>query len=420
MTVHLFGPTSSPACSNFALKRTADDNEEEFGSEAAEFIRKDFYVDDGLKSFHSTSQAISTIQAAKEMCRKGGFKLHKFISNKKEVIEAIPFQDRADKIRNLDLEPEILPVERVLGIQWCTEKDEFQFQLVMNGRPNTRRGILSTVSCIYDPFGFISPVILMGKRILQTLCKDKADWDIPIPDELALRWQRWLLELPLLKSFAVKRCFKPENFGNIVQVQLHSFSDASTTGYGQCTCLRLKDSRGNIHSSLVMAKSCVTPLKMITIPRLELTAALMSVKISNQLKAELKYENVEELFWCDSQAVLRYVNNEARRFHVFVANRVQQIQDLTLPHQWKYIHGKINPADIASRGVSAKELIQCSEWINGPKFLWNVYEKWNISGLPMTQLSNDDPEVKKSVSLAVKCDEVNKAIPLQFERFSDW
>ena len=78
------------------------------------------------------------------------------------------------------------------------------------------------------------------------------------------------------KTFAVKICFKPENFGNIVQVQLHSFTDASTTGYEQCTYLRLKDCEGNIHSSLVMVK-----FRIITIPRLELTAALMSVKICN-------------------------------------------------------------------------------------------------------------------------------------------
>ncbi|KAK6178278.1 hypothetical protein SNE40_013082 [Patella caerulea] len=73
-----------------------------------------------------------------------------------------------------------------------------------------------------------------------------------------------------------------------------------------------------------MSKSRVTPLKPITIPRLELSAALVSVKVSNQLRAELDYENVIESYWTDSKVVLGYINNDARRFHTFVANRISQ------------------------------------------------------------------------------------------------
>lgn len=88
MTVHLFGATSSPGCANFTLKRTADDFEELFGSEPAMFVKKDFYVDDGLKSVPSATEASALIK--KSLLAKGGFNLHKFISNSKEVIEAIP------------------------------------------------------------------------------------------------------------------------------------------------------------------------------------------------------------------------------------------------------------------------------------------------------------------------------------------
>ena len=171
-----------------------------------------------------------------------------------------------------------MPIERALGIQWCTKRDEFQFNIMMRIRPCRRRGVLSAVSSVYDPLVFFAPVLLEGKQILQELCKEMIEWDEPIPGE------RWRSDLVLLKKFSVKRCLKPENFGRVTQVQLHSFSDASTNGYGQCTYLRLKDHIGNIYCSLVMAKARVTPLKPITIPRLELTAALVSVKISAQLK----------------------------------------------------------------------------------------------------------------------------------------
>ena len=101
MTVHLFGAGSSPGCCNFALKNTADDHEQEFGFKPAEFLRKDFYVDDGLKSVPSTSDAKELICKTKEMCRHREFNLHKFTSNKREVIEAIPVEDRVKDIKEL-------------------------------------------------------------------------------------------------------------------------------------------------------------------------------------------------------------------------------------------------------------------------------------------------------------------------------
>jgi hypothetical protein len=129
----------------------------------------------------------------------------------------------------------------------------------------------------------------------------------------------------------VPRCFKPDEFGNLKRVELHHFSDASTDRFGQCSYLRLTNEIDKIHCSLVMTKSRVTPLKQVSIPRLELNAAVVSVKIT--LQNELSYDKVEEIYWTDSQTVLGYINNEARRFHVFVANSVQEIRDRTAPNQ---------------------------------------------------------------------------------------
>jgi len=169
MTVHLFGATSSPACANYALKMSANDNEKDLGSEAANFIRRDFYVDDGLTSVQSVQDAVTLIKNTKEMCRRGGFKLHKFTSSHKEVIEAIPIQDRAKGIQSIDLDKEALPLEHALGVQWCIESESFQFRIVLKDRPCTRRDILLTVSSSYDPIGFVAPVLLEGEKILQEL-----------------------------------------------------------------------------------------------------------------------------------------------------------------------------------------------------------------------------------------------------------
>ena len=113
------------------------------------------------------------------MCWRGGFNLCKFISNKRKVIKEISEHDRADAVKDLDLEP--LPIERTLGVQWSIEADNFEFRICLQDRPLTRRGILAAVCSIYDLFGFVAPIILTGERILQDLCRNQVDWDEEVP-----------------------------------------------------------------------------------------------------------------------------------------------------------------------------------------------------------------------------------------------
>ena len=167
MTVHLFGVASSPGCSNFSLKTTADDFKEQCGNEAAEFVRHDFYVDDGLKSVSSVKEAIDLIESTKTLCIKGGFKLHKFISNRREVIEAIPVEQLAKENQGTGYDKGPAAHRTALGVQGFVESDELHFGAELKDRPLTRRGILSTVSSVYDPLGLRSPFLLQGKRILQ-------------------------------------------------------------------------------------------------------------------------------------------------------------------------------------------------------------------------------------------------------------
>ena len=127
-------------------------------------------------------------------------------------------------------------------------------------------------------------VSLEGQKMLQELCKENSGWDDPVPAELKAKWERWRSNLPLLQEFSVPRRYKPKNLGHVTKRELHHFSDASNKGYGQCSYLRLTDERGQIHCFFVIGKSRVTPLKPVTIPRLELTAAVTSVRISDQLK----------------------------------------------------------------------------------------------------------------------------------------
>lgn len=113
-----------------------------------------------------------------------------------------------------------------------------------------------------------------------------------------------------LDNVTIPRTYSPAGFGKVLKAELHHFSDASTKGYGQCSYLRLQNEDGDC--TLVVGKSCVSPTKLTTIPRLELTAAVVSVKTSNLLKEEFGSADTEE-FWTDSKVVLGYIKNEAQR-----------------------------------------------------------------------------------------------------------
>jgi len=188
MLVHLFGATSSPSCANFGLKQTADDNQEMFSKEAVRTLRRNFYVDDCLKSIKGETKAISLVSELRALLSKGGFWLTKWISNSRKVIESVPTSERAVSVRVHLLDQ--LPCERALGIRWDVETDTFGLKISLKDKPSTRRGILSIVSSIYDPLGFAAPFILPAKRLLQNLCRRGLGWDNSVK-----RRHRYLAEL---------------------------------------------------------------------------------------------------------------------------------------------------------------------------------------------------------------------------------
>ena len=210
-------------CSRNIAFVTTSQTKEEISSKVVKMMfEADFSEKDrnsqALSQDDRREEAVNLIKDAKEMCRKGGFGLHKIASNKKEVIDAIPAEERAEEIRNKEFDSEALPIERTLGVEWCVDKDSFQFRITLKDRPCTRRGILSTVSSIYDPLGFVAPLLLEGKKILQDLCREKTDWDDPVPEVVKMKWEKWRRELFTLDLLAVPRCSRPSDFGCISSV----------------------------------------------------------------------------------------------------------------------------------------------------------------------------------------------------------
>ena len=400
MLVHIFGAVSSPSCATYALLRTADDNQNGYSNEIPNTVRKNFYVDDCLKAVRSAEQATHLYEELTEMCLKGGFHLNKWISNDRTVLAAIPEEDRAKDVRTLDLSKEKLPMERALGAQWDVEKDVFTFSMTTKVHQTTRRGILSIVCSIYDPLGFLAPVVLVAKQILQSLCKLKLSWDEKIPPDIAQTWERWLSSLQLLNTFSINRSFIPKDFGDMTSAQLHHFCDASEIGYGAVSYLRLTNGKGEVSVSLVFGKARVAPLKCTTIPRMELAAAVLAVRLDHMLETELQFSLADSIFWTDSMTVLQYIANTSKRFKTYVANRISVIHALSKVEQWRHISSKENPADAASRGLSAKAFLRYKTWVNGPEFLLQQSE-WPGARSEVELLSNEDPEVKVEASVHV-------------------
>ena len=178
-------------------------------------------------------------------------------------------------------------------------------------------------------------------------------------------------------------------------VQLHHFLDASEVGYGAASYLRLVDDKGRIHCGLVMAKSCVAPLKTITIPRMELTAAVVSVKLRKFITEQLDLPINKTVFWTDSTIVLQYIRNEARRFQTFVANQLSIIHDASSPCQWRHVVLLSNPADYASRDFTSIEARKSRHWLNGPAFLGQEESKWPKQPDESPDLPDNDHELKR-------------------------
>ena len=138
-----------------------------------------------------------------------------------------------------------------------------------------------------------------------------------------------MMDLEKVVEFKVDHCIKPKDFGEHIHAQLHHFADASDHGNGTVSYLRLGNQDKGIQLSFMLDKARVASLKQTTIPRLKLNAAVLAVKIDNMLGKELSLQLEDSCFWTDSQTVLKYINNDTKRFHTFVANRVASIREVT-------------------------------------------------------------------------------------------
>ena len=370
MTAHLFGGVWSPSCANYALRQVAKEFQEEYPQSVLDTVLHNFYVDDCLSAVKTVDEAM-----VMQLLARRGFHLTKFVSNSPTLMNSIPQEEWGKCFTALDVSLDKLPTDRALGMLWNTDTDCFKFDVKVGDKPKTKRGVLSILSTVYDPLGCVSPFVLQARRLFQQLCRLEKSWDEPLPRDLEEQWGRWLNDLPIIEEFSLPRNCMPMN-RHVKTAQLHHFCDASEYGYGAVTYLRVTFEDSTASARIMMAKSRLAPLKGSTIPRLELTGALKAVRLDKLLLEELEMSLEESVYWTDSTIVLWYLQSTEKRFQTYVANRVAKILDHTTPFQWRHVPTTENPADDASRGMAAKDLVRSERWIKGPSFLYQEESCW--------------------------------------------
>ena len=256
---------------SYALRRTAIDNKEVCGTDAATTLLINLYVDDLLMSMKNVQSAKHFVQNGTNICKSGDFNLTKFMSNSKKLLAAIPEEKRKKGVKDKDLSGDH-PNDKALEVYWNRGKDTFSFNINFDRKPITKRGLLSIIRSIYDPLGFASPFVLKERRILQHLCNKNVQWDEIVQQDVQSDLAKWIEQMNQLETLPISRCIQPADFREIKSVILYHFSDASENKYGQCSYIRLVDGDNQVHCSLLLGKCRVVPKKFISITRLELTA----------------------------------------------------------------------------------------------------------------------------------------------------
>ncbi|XP_048747853.2 uncharacterized protein LOC125660050 [Ostrea edulis] len=429
MRVHVFGNKPSPAIANYALQKTAEIASETYGKDVKKFVQRNFYVDDALTSVSSAEEAIDLLTRTKDaLMTLGKIRLHKFASNSGEVMANLPLQDLSKELKNVDLDSDDLPLQRSLGLNWDLDSDSFTFRVSLKETPFTRRGVLSTVSSLFDPLGLIAPVTIQGKLILRDLISGTVDWDEPLSENHRVQWEQWKNSLKACENLFIPRAYSPISLRKAVRVEIHTFCDASERAIAAVSYLRSVYQDETSHLGLLMGKAKVAPKHGTTIPRLELCAAVLSVEVSNIVRRNMDINIDVVKFYTDSKIVLGYLHNETRRFYVYVANRVQHIRQLTCPDQWQYVPTQKNPADLATRSVPADKMSN-SIWLKGPKEFLDGHHDEGLLELSEDSYSLVSPCEDKEVRPIEKVDTCltkilsDPGIELgshRFERFSNW
>ncbi len=412
MTRLTFGVTCSPFLAVQVLRQLAEDYVDEF-PEAAKAILSSFYVDDFLSGADTLEEATHLQQSLTELLSKAQMTLRKWRTNSNELRSLIPSHLLETEEYHLIQAPS--QCHKTLGVHWRTTTDTLHVatpQLSAEDKP-TKRQVLSDVARTFDVLGWFTPVTILLKILLQRIWSLGLDWDELIPSELTDVWQRWRDELHMITEFPIPRCYFQQN-RNFQSCSLHGFCDASQTAMAAVVYIRVVYSEDCVSVELVMAKSKVSPVKPQTIPKLELSAAVLLTKLLFSAMSELSIDLSSVYAWSDSTIALAWIRTNPAKLKTYVANRVVQIIDVIPPVSWRHVTSASNPADVASRGIFASDLYHHPLWWHGPSWLHSPPDSWPVHREP---LNSKLPELR-NCALTIRVETPDRELIIK--RFSSF
>ena len=362
-----FGVTASPYLAVKTLQQASRD----FGSNqsnASHHIENSFYVDDFFAGAATPDEAITLRSEITTILSKAGFQIKKWRSSSSQVLNSIPSEllESLPDQELVDLHSASYP--KALGLIWDSRKDHMATHVELPAAySSTKRGVVSDIARTFDILGWLSPVILVMKLLYRQLWVKKLDWDREVPDDLKLQHEQWRNELPLLAEIRLPRHYFTGK--NPKTISLHGFSDASKLAFSAVVYIRATYSSGPPSSVLVLSKTRVAPLDERSIPELELCGAHLLAKILTTTSQTLKISVDNIHAYSDSTIVLAWLGGSPKRYKLYVANRISKTIKLIPSKAWSYVPTKENPADCASRGITARELVYHHLWWHGPPWL---------------------------------------------------
>ncbi|KAI5715899.1 hypothetical protein M8J77_024346 [Diaphorina citri] len=390
-----FGLACSPYLALRCVKELASMERENYPL-ASERVQVDSYMDDICSSVSSESEACELQSQLVAMFKTGGFQLSKWASNSSTLLSRIPDEDKLESCLKWDDSS-----LKVLGLMWHPVTDSFSFEVNIKTTVCTKRNVLKLTASIFDVLGLLAPVTLYAKLLIKYLWQENIGWDSTPPAYIQDVWNVFQQELSLLSNMSFNRHIDVYLDSDVTLV---GFGDASEKAYACAIYSVVKSPHGEVLTNLICAKSKVSPLKTLSIPRLELCAALLLSKLMKLVvdtySARVKIKQIFCL--SDSKVVLDWVRSPPYRWNQFVSNRVSKIQENVSAECFHHIAGKENISDCVSRGMLPSQLVEYSTWTTGPDWLKHPVSEWPLD-LDTSSISEDvDREEKKRAFVTVQ------------------
>uniref|UniRef100_A0A6M2DPC6 Putative bel12 ag transposon polyprotein n=1 Tax=Xenopsylla cheopis TaxID=163159 RepID=A0A6M2DPC6_XENCH len=407
-----FGITSSPFHALRTVKQLAQDECSRYPL-ITKTIYNDIYIDDIVTSTDSLKSAKELYSQLSSLFRSGGFELCKWTSNDSALCEHFE-STRNTQINFSQTNHELTASVKVLGLRWDPAQDCFQFNINLSHQTWTKRKILSVIARIWDPLGFISPIIIKIKMIMKEIWLLKINWDDSLPPTIISAWLAVYDQLSELSNLTIPRFVGTQER---VHCSLLGFADSSEKAYGAVVYIKpVNDDR----YYLLMSKSKITPIKIQTLARLELCAAhLLAKLLAFIINSNNHSLNINHIYnFSDSMIVLHWLSGPIQRWKSFVANKVTKIHELIPSAQWFHISSESNIADCVSRGLLPKAFLKNNNWFHGPSWLNFPMNHWPISSA-LDPLPNLPEEKVNTLIVKSAIQQINPLYDVT-QKFSGW